>query len=190
MVFKVAFISIRILFQAFGYYYIKVSLVYKKPSTIKMISVKIRAWLKAIFFNSSNMFREKELDFGENINMTTMTWIGKFWSGMLRLSGWHGMQDMGKEWVRPGPTVGGDMYLPFFSLSEPLLDFSFIVTPPSSLFLQQELGNKNAVTRGLSNFLIRFCVIRLKPHEMSLRTVCALGVLGAHPSRGIGTTLK
>lgn len=104
------------------------------------------------------------------------------------------MQDMGKEWMGPGPTVGvgGDTYLSliFFSLSDPPFDFSFIVTRPSSLFLQQELGNKSAVTGGLSNFLLRFCVIRLKPHEMSLRTVCALGVLGAHPSRGIGTMLK
>lgn len=104
------------------------------------------------------------------------------------------MQDMGKEWVGPRPTVGvgGDTYLSliFLSLSDLLFDFSFIVTHLSSLFLQEELVNKSAVTRGLSNFLLRFCVIRLKPNEMSLRTVCALGVLGAHPSRGIGTMLK
>lgn len=40
--------------------------------------MKIRAYLKAILFNSCNLFWGKELDFGENINMTTMTWIDKF----------------------------------------------------------------------------------------------------------------
>lgn len=112
---------------------------------------------------------------------------------MFCLLGGHGRQDMDKEWVGSRPTVdvGGDTFLSLiFSLSDPLFDFSFIVTPPSSLFLQQELGKKSAVTRGLSNFLLRFCVIKVKPHEMSLRALCTLGVLDAHPFRGISTMLN